>query len=184
MNKRALRYLLYAVLALAAFGAGVWISNSRQSAAPVPAASGPTPAAIADAVWALSLPDLQNTQQRLSQWRGQVLIVNFWATWCAPCREEIPALVKLQQKYAGKGLQIVGISIDQLDKTREFSSNFGINYPGLIGTFDTVEISRQAGNDKRVLPFTIILNREGQIARTESGGVTEQKLEGLIKTLL
>lgn len=169
--------MAYALLALAAFGAGVWMSNTRQAGAPAPAAT-------ADAILSLSLPDLQNRVQSLSQWRGQVLIVNFWATWCAPCREEIPILVKLQQKYAGNGVQIVGISIDQLDKTREFSANFGINYPGLIGTFDTVEVSRQAGNEKRVLPFTIILGRDGRIARTEAGGLTEQKLEGLIKTLL
>jgi thiol-disulfide isomerase/thioredoxin len=168
---------LYVLLALTAFGAGVWVNNTRQAAAPASAAG-------ADAILALSLPDLQNRVQALNQWRGQVLIVNFWATWCTPCREEIPIFVKLQQKYAGKGLQIVGISIDEVDKTREFSISFGINYPGLIGTFDAVEVSKRAGNDKRVLPFTVILGRDGQIARTESGGLTEQKLEGVIKSLL
>lgn len=141
-------------------------------------------ATAAEAVMSLNLPDLRNKPQSLSQWRGKVLIVNFWATWCAPCREEIPIFVRLQQKYADRNLQFVGISIDQPDKTLEFATQFAINYPTLIGTFDTVEISRQAGNHKRVLPFTVVIGAKGEIAAAESGGLTEQKLEGLIKSLL
>lgn len=138
----------------------------------------------ADAIFALNLPDLRNQRQSVAQWRGKVLIVNFWATWCAPCREEIPIFVKLQHKYASHNLQFVGISIDQPDKTLEFAKQFAINYPTLVGTFDTVEISQQAGNTKRVLPFTVVLGSRGQIAAAESGGLTEQKLEALIKSLL
>lgn len=132
----------------------------------------------------LSLPDLENKIQRLSQWRGKVMVVNLWATWCAPCREEIPMFVKMQQKYRAQGLQFVGISIDQADKTAEFSRDFGINYPSLVGTFDTVEISRQAGNTRRVLPFTIIFDRKGRIAATELGGLTQEKLEAVVNPLL
>lgn len=176
MNKKTLRYLLIALIAIAAFGAGIWVSQGRQAAKPSSAG--------AEAVLALNLPDLRNNMQSLAQWRGKVLIVNFWATWCAPCREEIPVFVKLQQKYAAKDLQFVGISIDQTDKTLAFANQFGINYPTLIGTFDTIEVSRQAGNDKRVLPYTLIMGRDGRIAAAESGGLNEQKLEGLIKSLL
>lgn len=176
MPNRTFRYLLYALIALAAFGAGIWVSGHRQKEAPA--------ASAADNLFAMGLPDLQNKVQTLSQWRGKVLVVNFWATWCAPCREEIPIFVKMQEKYRNQGLQFVGISIDQMDKTTEFSRNFGINYPNLIGTFDAVEISGQAGNKRRVLPYTIILDRKGQIAATELGGITQEKLETLIKPLL
>jgi len=172
--KKALPYFLVSLIAVLAFGAGLWVSHTRQPAVPTGA----------DAVYGLTLPDLNNKPQSLAQWRGKVLIVNFWATWCAPCREEIPIFVKMQQKYAHRGLQFVGISMDQRDKTLEFATNFAINYPNLIGTFDTVEVSRQAGNQKRVLPFTLILGRDAQIAAAESGGVTEQKLESLIQSLL
>jgi thiol-disulfide isomerase/thioredoxin len=168
--------LLIAVIAASAFGAGIWANHTRQAAMPAPSS--------AEAILALSLPDVQSKVQNLTQWRGKVLVVNFWATWCAPCREEIPIFVKMQQKYGDQGLQFVGISIDQPDKTLEFHTNFKINYPTLIGTFDTVEVSRQAGNQKRVLPYTLILGRNGQIAATESGGLTEQKLEGLVMPLL
>ena len=134
-----------------------------------------------DLLMAMSLPDLQGKPQHLEQWRGKMLVVNFWATWCAPCREEIPVFVKLQDRHAAKGLQFVGISIDQVDKTSEFAANYKINYPTLIGTFDTVEVSRQVGNQRRALPFTVILDRKGGIVATELGGLTEEKLEFLLK---
>ena len=89
-----------------------------------------------------------------------------------------------QEKHAAKGLQFVGISIDQVDKTSEFARNFKINYPTLIGTFDAVEVSQKAGNQRRGLPFTVILDRKGQIAATELGGVTQEKLDALIAPLL
>ena len=164
------------LVALAAAGAGVWMSASRLAEAPA--------ATAADALFALKLPDLENKPQSLKQWRGKVLVVNFWATWCAPCREEIPIFVKLQEKYRDQGLQFVGISIDQADKTSAFALNFRINYPSLIGTFDTIEISRQAGNKARALPYTVILDRKGNIVATELGGLTTEKLEALISPLL
>jgi thiol-disulfide isomerase/thioredoxin len=111
-------------------------------------------------------------------------VINFWATWCEPCREEIPVFVKLQDSHGAKGLQFVGISIDQPDKTADFASKFKINYPTLIGTFDTIEVSRQAGNKRRVLPYTVILDRKGQIVAAELGGLTREKLELLLKPLL
>lgn len=168
--------MLYAFVALTALGAGVWVSESRHGTAPKVNPS--------EVLLGLSLPDLENKIQRLSQWRGKVMVVNLWATWCAPCREEIPMFVKMQQKYGAQGLQFVGISIDQADKTAEFSRNFGINYPSLIGTFDTVEISHQAGNTRRVLPFTIIFDRKGRIVATKLGGLTQEKLEAVVNPLL
>jgi thiol-disulfide isomerase/thioredoxin len=153
---------LYVFIALMAFGAGIWVNEKRQADAPEQTAS--------QALFALALPDLQGQSRRLEQWRGKVLVVNFWATWCAPCREEIPIFV--------------GISIDEVDKTREFATTFKMNYPVLIGTFDTVEVSRQAGNKRRVLPYTVILNRKGEIVATELGGVSEEKLESMVKPLL
>lgn len=92
--------------------------------------------------------------------------------------------VKVQEKYATKGLQFVGISIDQADKTSEFTRKFAVNYPNLIGTFDAVEISRLAGNKRRVLPYTVIIDRKGQIAAAELGGLTQEKLEGIVVPLL
>ena len=165
-------------MAAVAFGAGVWMRGTNS-----PDGQAHTSDA-AEALYAITLPDLKGQQQGLAQWRGEVLVVNFWATWCAPCREEIPAFVKLQDKYRANGLRFVGISIDQADKTAEFAAEFKMNYPVLIGSFDTVEVSRQAGNRRRALPFTVVLDRKGRVAATELGGLTMEKLETIVKPLL
>ena len=123
--------MIYAVVALAALSGGTWLGVSRFS--------GPIQPTAAEVLQTLKLPDFDGKTQALSQWKGKVLVVNFWATWCAPCREEIPVFVGLQHELGVKGLQFVGISIDQADKTREFATTFKINYPTLIGTFDTLE---------------------------------------------
>jgi thiol-disulfide isomerase/thioredoxin len=176
LPNRIFRYALYASIALTAFAAGIWVSGSRQA--------GPPDTTASEALFAIALPDLNGSSQALGQWRGKVVAVNFWATWCAPCREEIPVFVRMQEKYGAKGLQFVGISIDQADKTAEFVRNFSINYPTLIGTFDSVEVSRQAGNKLRVLPYTVFLNRKGKIVATELGGLNEEKLEAIINAHL
>lgn len=176
MSPKILRYFLYAFIAMTAFGTGVWIRGTPPT--------GPGEVSAADAVFAITLPDLDNKPQRLNQWRGKVVVVNFWATWCAPCLEEIPMFIKMQQKHAPHGLQFVGISIDQADKTAEFARKFSINYPSLIGTFDTVEVSRLAGNKQRVLPYTVILDRKGRLIETGVGVLSQEKLEALIGPLL
>ncbi len=141
-------------------------------------------AGVADVVMATRLADLDGQSQPLSQWRGKVLVVNLWATWCAPCREEIPAFVRLQDKYRARGLQFVGIAIDRRDPVQAFAREFGMNYPVLLGGIETVEMSRRAGNRVGALPFTIIIDRNGKIAGTELGGINEAKLQGIIESLL
>lgn len=138
----------------------------------------------AEAVMRLRLPDLAGREQAMSQWRGKVLIVNFWATWCAPCREEIPAFVKLQAKYGARGAQFVGIAIDQRDKVTEFAREYGINYPVLLAGIDMVEVTRQAGNRVGALPYTLVFDREGRIVASELGKANEAELEHRLRSLL
>lgn len=138
----------------------------------------------AEAVMSARLVDLDGRQQPVNQWRGKVLVVNFWATWCAPCRAEIPAFVRLQEKYRSRGLQFVGVAIDQRDKVQAFAREFGINYPVLLGEIDTVEISRQAGNRIGALPFTLVFDRNGRIVSRELGETKETKLDALVQSLL
>jgi len=128
--------------------------------------------------------DLQGNAQTLDQWRGKVLVVNFWATWCAPCRDEIPVFVKLQDKYRSQGLQFIGIAVDQRDKVQPFAADFGMNFPVLVGSADAIELSRKLGNRAGVLPFTIVLTRDGRLARTEIGAAKEARLESFLASLL
>lgn len=174
-NKR--RFLLSGAVAVLATTAGVLFNAWRLGG--TGAGEG-----AAEAVMATRLADLQGQSQALSQWRGKVLIVNFWATWCAPCREEIPVFIRLQEKYRTQGLQFVGIAIDQRGPVEVFAREFGMNYPVLLGGIETVEISRQAGNRAGALPYTLILDRDGKVIGTELGSVKEAKLEGIIKSLL
>lgn len=138
----------------------------------------------ADAIMALRLPDLAGQEQPLSQWHGKVVVVNFWATWCAPCREEVPAFVRLQEQYASQGVQFVGIAVDQRDKVASFAREFGINYAILLGGIDTIDLTRKAGNRVGALPFTLVLDRRGEIATRELGVVREADLERLLQKLL
>ena len=115
---------------------------------------------------------------------GQVLVVNFWATWCAPCREEIPGFVRLQERYGARGLTFVGIAIDQPDKVAGFAREFQINYPLLVGGMETLELLREVGNRAGVLPYTLVIDRKGNLVSREPGGLKEAKLEGLLKPLL
>ena len=171
------RFLLFGAVAVLATVAGVLFNAWRLDGTGAEGGG-------AEAVMATRLADLQGRTQALSQWRGKVLVVNFWATWCAPCREEIPAFIRLQDQYRAQGLQFVGIAIDQRDPVLAFIREFGINYPVLLGGIETVEMSRQAGNRAGALPFTLIFDRAGKIATTEIGGIKEARLHAIIKPLL
>jgi thiol-disulfide isomerase/thioredoxin len=136
------------------------------------------------ALLAAALPDVQGRSQRVDQWLGKVVVVNFWATWCAPCREEIPELIRAQDQFGPQGVQVVGIAIDQVDKVRSYAAEMGINYPVLVGELEVMDLARAAGNAMGGLPYTVVLDRKGQIARTELGGVTRAKLEDMVLPLL
>jgi thiol-disulfide isomerase/thioredoxin len=172
-----LRWLLVGVVTVAALAAGWYFGTQYHAAAR------PDPAAAA-ALAGLALPDPAGKEQRLDQWRGKVLVVNFWATWCAPCREEMPEFIKAQQQLGGKGLQFVGIAVDQADKVEQFAKEIGLNYPTLIGGFGAMELSRTLGNDKMALPFTIVVDRAGAVVHTQLGELKPDKLQSIVTQLL
>jgi len=174
---------LFAAVAVAsAMGGAAYSLWSRSGATVVDRTLGPQ--AIVERVYAARLADLNGASQGLGQWRGQVLVVNFWATWCAPCREEIPGFVNLQKRYGARGLKMVGIAIDQPDKVAAFAREFHINYPLLTGGLETMDLLRQAGNRAGVLPYTLVIDRSGNLVSREPGGLKEARLEGIIQPLL
>ncbi len=133
---------------------------------------------------ALTLPDLNGTNQALGQWKGRVLFVNFWATWCAPCREEMPEFIKAQREFGTAGLQFVGIAVDDADKVRQFAAEIGLNYPALLGGYGAIELSRTLGNRVGALPFTAVIDRSGQIVYTQLGPMKKEQLASYIRQLL
>jgi thiol-disulfide isomerase/thioredoxin len=171
--KRAGRIAVLVVAAVSALAAGFWLHPWNRGGAP--------DSGNVDRLMAASLPDMEGKSQALAQWRGKVLVVNFWATWCAPCLEEIPEFVRMQEKFGTQGLQFVGIAIDNPVKVREFAAKYRMNYPVLVGEMDAIELARIAGNERGGLPFTVIVDRKGRLVRIELGRLNEQKLTATIR---
>ena len=136
------------------------------------------------ALMVVTLADVQGHPQTLSQYRGKVLVINFWATWCAPCREEMPDLIKLQARYGERGLQLVGVAIDEPTPVKAYLREMPTNYPILIGGFAGIQYTRQAGDASGSLPFTLVLDRSGNRADAYLGRVDPRELEATLLPLL
>lgn len=134
--------------------------------------------------FAAKFPDLAGTPQAMEQWRGKTIIVNFWATWCPPCLEEMPELSNVHTSYQDQGLVVLGISSDTLDKIRGFAEETPVSYPLLSGDIDAMNISESLGNNKGVLPYTVIIAPDGNIAKTYFGLVDQALLEQTFLPLL
>jgi len=135
-------------------------------------------------LFGLALPDTSGREQSIGQWKGKVLVVNFWATWCLPCRDEMPEFVKAQRAFGGRGLQFVGIAVDDVGKVKDFAAELGLNYPALIGGFGAIELSKSLGNRLGALPFTVIVDRSGRVNHTHLGPIKEADLNAIIMQLL
>jgi thiol-disulfide isomerase/thioredoxin len=133
---------------------------------------------------ASSFPDVSGRPQRLVQWQGRALLCNFWATWCAPCREEMPLLDAAARQYHTSGLQVAGIAVDQTANVAQFLENTRISYPILVAGAAGVELMRRLGNSAGGLPFTVLLDRHGRLAGHKLGAYDPQELEGALAGLL
>lgn len=177
------QFFIYALLATLAITTGFML-RSQLMGGGSQSLSGEQSKHGAKTLFATTLPDIQGAEQSVSQWQGKVIVVNFWATWCTPCREEIPEFIEAQKKFGEQGLVIVGIAIDQLDKVKMFSKEFGINYPVLVGGMDSWSLLEATGNQQSALPYTIVLNRAGDIVDNYLGRINLKKLENQIVPLL
>ena len=160
---------LLAVLAGAAlhFGARTPGTPAANPAADV------TPAAL----YAARFADVQGQPRSLGQFQGRLLVVNFWATWCAPCREEMPGFSRLQERWSGRGVQFVGLAEDEPGKVARFGEDLGVRYPLWVGGPDVMELSKRLGNRLGVLPHTAILDDQGRVLESRIGLYPESALE-------
>jgi thiol-disulfide isomerase/thioredoxin len=116
----------------------------------------------------ISMPDAKGVPHKLSEWKGRPLMVNFWATWCDPCRREIPLLKSLRRERAGESLEIVGIAVDFQDSVQDYTHRIGIDYPVLIGEKDGMAAIDAFGMDT-VFPFTVFADKAGRIFTVKVG---------------
>jgi len=149
-----------------------------------PAQTESTPSSNTDALFAARFTDAQGKTQPMTQWQHQVIVVNFWATWCPPCRDEMPELSALQEKYRDRGLVVLGISTDDVAKTRQFAQDMPVSYPLLASEADTMNLAATLGNDRDVLPYTLVLRRDGSVATRYFGRIDSQALESTLSPLL
>ncbi len=130
------------------------------------------------------LPDLDGQEVASAAWAGKVLVVNYWATWCPPCLQEMPVLSSAQEALGGRGLQVVGIAIDRDSDVKAFLAKRPVSYPILIGNPKAVELARQLGNRSQGLPFTVIFDRQGRRVFSRTGVVTGDRLRAQIDRLI
>lgn len=177
------RFALIATVALLAPVAGFLAATFQKHQLVAPDISVNDTARSTDQLLALTLPDAGAASQSLRQWRGKLLVVNFWATWCPPCLEEMPGFSRLHTKFAAKGVQFVGIAIDHADKVQEFSFQAPVTYPLLVGSPALMPIMSGLGNISGGLPFTVIIGRDGTFLQTRLGLWKESTLETILTDL-
>lgn len=176
MRRRWLIPAITAALALAAFAAGFLFSRP----AAVPAAPLP-PQATVDRLLAAPLADPGGQEVNLARWRGQPLVVNFWATWCPPCLKEMPVFSRLQERH--RQVQFVGIAVDTPENVREFAAKSPASYPLLLASQGTISLMAELGNGRGALPFTVGIDAGGRIRHVRLGALSEAETENLIAAL-
>jgi thiol-disulfide isomerase/thioredoxin len=173
MRRRALAVVAVAALA-AGVSAGAWYYRSRMPAA-VAVAPEPAPLVLATTLPAIFLPDRDGVPRGFDHWQGRSLIVNFWATWCAPCRREIPLLTRLQREHAAEGFQVVGVAVDYRDKVLAYAEEMKIDYPLLIGEQEALDAAAAFGVEVVGLPFTVFSDAQGRIIAAHMGELTREQ---------
>lgn len=159
------------MLATGALAAGLGVAVNWWRTEPARA----TPDATA-ALFAATFHDADGRPQPLAQWRGQPLVVNFWATWCPPCVEEMPDLQQIREAYRDRGVEVVGIGIDSAARIAEFRDKHRITLPLLVAGIGGSDLNRALGNGSGALPFTVLIGADGSIRERQLGQVKPEQL--------
>ena len=168
---------------LIAFAAAVYfIKNSPEPEQSITAPAA-EPSANPPQRVAFELSDLSGEKRKLSDWNGKARLVNFWATWCAPCRREIPLLKKTQAEHGENSLQVIGIAVDFPEEVEAYAEEAEFNYPILVGQEDAMEAAEASGVEFIGLPFTMVLSQDGDLIKTHIGEIVEDHIDKILAVL-
>jgi thiol-disulfide isomerase/thioredoxin len=170
--------LLGLMVALAALAAGIY-TGQKNSTTPPQAVPSLANGSI-ERLFASTLTDTNGKPQAFAQWKGKTLVVNFWATWCPPCREEMPAFSRLQTKHAANGVQFVGIALDSPESVQAFAKQTPVTNPLLNGDAEGTALAQQLGNARLALPYTLVIAPSGEASFARLGGLSEQELDAAL----
>jgi peroxiredoxin len=134
--------------------------------------------------FASQLPDENNQIQDLSQYRGKIMVVNFWATWCPTCREEMPDLSAFHKENIQNNVTVLGVAVDEVDAVKAYVTKTPVTFPIVASEEKGMELARDLGNDFGWLPYTIIIDRDGKVAKIMYGKMEKAKLQTEINTLI
>jgi len=151
--------------ALLAGATAAWWNFLRPGHTPVP-----------ESLFKRSFDDLHGRPQPMAQWQGRWLLLNFWATWCPPCVEEMPLLQATAREFAARNLSVVGIGIDRVDAMRRFQAEFGLDIPLLVAGAGGSDLARELGNSSGALPYTVLISPDGRLVETQLGRLRPETL--------
>jgi thiol-disulfide isomerase/thioredoxin len=195
----SLRILQVSLLLMIGVWAGFRFHHGSKSdaslvAVPVGKASAPTPSDLISEVPLQGIPipeqlppftinNLQGKPTTAAAWPGKSLIMNFWATWCAPCQREVPLLKALSTEWAGRGIEVVGVAVDHVDKVQGFAEQFKIGYPLLVGEQDALDLASQLGLTSPVFPFTVFTDHRGRVVALFIGELHREQANLILSVL-
>jgi len=190
--KKHLAWIVVVLAGVVGFGGGVafhfWIGSDRGqqpvAAVSTEGAADRAPDVVGRKRPLFGLPGPDGERRSIAAYDGDVILLNFWATWCPPCRREIPALVTLQHQLRDRDFTVVGVALDDRDSVHRFAREHGIDYPLLIGARDAFAIAGRYGNPRGTLPYSVVIDRDGTIRATHQGALTREAAEKLVRPLL
>lgn len=127
-----------------------------------------------------SLPDRAGDTRSIGDFGDRVVLLNFWATWCPPCLEEIPALDELHRDLGDQGLSVVGVALEDAEPVRDFAEEHEVGYPLLVGGREAFDIAAEYGNARGTLPYSVVIDRSGTIRATHQGALTREEARELV----
>lgn len=148
------------------------------------ASMGPATSGATAVLFAHTFNDAEGAAQPVAQWRGQWLVVNFWATWCAPCVEEMPELERVHVDYRARGVTVIGLGIDSPAAIRGFRNQLKLTLPLLVAGTDGTILARELGNPSGALPYTVLIDPQGRVVQARLGRIKEAELRGWLNPRL